>query len=71
MIKEDFWVMLSCSVVVKGYFVDVVVWYLDSKGIKNYMVDIGGELVVKGVNFKEEVWRIGINKFVDDFLLFN
>ena len=39
--------------------------------IKNYMVDIGGELVVKGVNPKEEAWRIGINKPVDDSLSLN
>ena len=41
-IKEDPRVMLSCSAVAKGYSVDVVARYLDSKGIKNYMVDIGG-----------------------------
>ena len=35
------------------------------------MVDIGGELVVKGVNPKEEAWRIGINKPVDDSLSLN
>ncbi len=46
-IKEDPRVMLSCSAVAKGYSVDVVARYLDSKGIKNYMVDIGGELVVE------------------------
>ena len=63
--------MLSCSAVAKGYSVDVVARYLDSKGIKNYMVDIGGELVVKGVNPKEEAWRIGINKPVDDSLSLN
>ena len=70
-IKEDPRVMLSCSAVAKGYSVDVVARYLDSKGIKNYMVDIGGELVVKGVNPKEEAWRIGINKPVDDSLSLN
>jgi thiamine biosynthesis lipoprotein len=57
--------------VAKGYSVDVVARYLDSKGIKNYMIDIGGELVVKGLNPKDEVWRIGINKPVDDSLSLN
>lgn len=70
-IKADPRVMLSCSAVAKGYSVDVVARYLDSKGIKNYMVDIGGELVLKGHNPKSELWRIGINKPVDDSLSVN
>lgn len=32
------------------------------------MVDIGGEVVVKGVNPKNNLWRIGINKPIDDSL---
>lgn len=70
-IKADPRVMLSCSAVAKGYSVDVVARYLDSKGIKNYMIDIGGELVLKGQNPKNELWRIGINKPVDDSLSVN
>ena len=60
--------MLSCSAVAKGYSVDVIAQLLDRKGIKNYMVDIGGEVVVKGVNPKNNLWRIGINKPIDDSL---
>lgn len=70
-VKADPRIMLSCSAVAKGYSVDVVARYLDSKGIKNYMIDIGGELVLKGVNPKSESWRIGINKPVDDSLSVN
>lgn len=70
-VKADPRLMLSCSAVAKGYSVDVVARLLDSKGIKNYMVDIGGELVLKGVNPKDEAWRIGINKPVDDSLSVN
>ena len=46
-IKQDPRTMLSCSAVAKGYSVDVIAQLLDRKGIKNYMVDIGGEVVVK------------------------
>lgn len=67
-VKEDSRIMLTCSAVAKGYAVDVVAQYLDSKGIKNYMVDIGGEVVLKGKNPKDELWRIGINKPIDDSL---
>lgn len=67
-IKQDPRIMLSCSAVAKGYSVDVVAQLLDRKGIKNYMVDIGGEVVVKGKNPKDRLWRIGINKPIDDSL---
>lgn len=67
-IKQDPRIMLSCSAVAKGYSVDVVAQLLERKGIKNYMVDIGGEVVVKGKNPKDGLWRIGINKPIDDSL---
>lgn len=70
-VKQDPRIMLSCSAVAKGYSVDVVAQLLERKGIKNYMVDIGGEVVVKGENPKRSEWRIGINKPVDDSLSVN
>lgn len=70
-IKQDSRIMLSCSAVAKGYSVDVVARLLDRKGVKNYMVDIGGEVVVQGKNPKDGLWRIGINKPIDDSLSVN
>ena len=70
-IKQDPRTMLSCSAVAKGYSVDVIAQLLDRKGIKNYMVDIGGEVVVKGKNPSKGLWRIGINKPIDDSLAVN
>ena len=67
-VKQDPRIMLSCSAVAKGYSVDVIARLLDRKGIKNYMVDIGGEVVVKGKNATGDLWRIGINKPYDDSL---
>lgn len=69
--KEDPRIMLTCSAVAKGYSVDVVARLLDREGVKNYMVDIGGEVVVKGKNPQHRPWRIGINKPVDDTLAVN
>lgn len=70
-IKQDPRIMLSCSAVAKGYSVDVVAQLLERRGIKNYMVDIGGEVVVKGKNSKGSLWRIGINRPIDDSLSVN
>lgn len=70
-VKKDPRLMLDCSSVAKGYGVDCVARLLDRKGVKNYMVDIGGEVVVKGRNPQMNDWRIGINKPVDDSLSVN
>lgn len=70
-IKKDPRIMISCSAVAKGYATDVVGQYLERRGVKNYMVDIGGELSLKGQNPRGEAWRIGINKPVDDSLAIN
>ena len=67
-VKQDPRIMLSCSAVAKGYSVDVVARLLERKGIKNFMVDIGGEVVVTGKNPNDRLWRIGINKPIDDSL---
>lgn len=53
-IKQDSRIMLSCSAVAKGYAVDVIAQLLEKKGIGNFMVDIGGEVVVRGENPKKK-----------------
>ena len=65
-IKEDPRIMLDCSAIAKGYEVDVIANLLKSNGVQNYMVDIGGEVDVAGVNPTGNLWRIGINKPEDD-----
>ncbi len=60
--------MLDCSAIAKGYGSDVVARFLQSKGIENFMVEIGGEVVTRGNSEKRVPWRIGINKPTDDSL---
>lgn len=55
-------IYLDFSAIAKGYGSDVVANFLSSKGIQNYLVEIGGELVAKGVNEKGELWKVGINR---------
>ena len=66
--KDDPRVMLDCSAIAKGYGSDVVAHYLESMGISNYLVEIGGEIVAKGSNPKGKPWAIGVEKPVDDSL---
>ncbi|WP_194973361.1 FAD:protein FMN transferase [Aquiflexum lacus] len=53
---------LDFSAVAKGYGVDVVADYLASKGIQNLLIEIGGELVARGVNENGELWKVGVNR---------
>ena len=70
-IKADPRVMLDCSAIAKGYGVDVVANFLRKIGIKNFMVEIGGEVVTSGVNPDRHPWRIGVTKPTDDSLSVN
>lgn len=67
-VKSDQRVMLDCSAIAKGYGSDVVARFLESKGIHNYMVEIGGEIVCRGISERRLPWKIGVTKPVDDSL---
>lgn len=66
--KNDPRVQLDFSASAKGYAVDVIAHFLMSKGIENYFVEIGGEVVCQGNNAKNKPWRIGIINPMSDFL---
>ena len=65
-VKDDPRIMFDPSAIAKGYGVDVVADFLESKGISNYMVEIGGEIRVKGLSNKNRSWRVGIDRPIDD-----
>lgn len=65
-VKEDSRTLLNCSAIAKGYACDIIARLLEREGVENYMVEIGGEVTMKGVNQSENCWRIGINKPEDD-----
>lgn len=70
-VKTDPRVMLDCSAIAKGYGCDVVARLLERRGIKNYMVEIGGEVVTNGISEKRLPWKIGVTKPTDDSLATN
>lgn len=51
---------IDLSAIAKGFAVDEIAEYLDMIQIKNYMVEIGGEVRTKGTNQDEISWKIGI-----------
>lgn len=56
---------VDLSTIAKGWGVDVIANHLDNQGIQNYMVEIGGEVRLKGQNREGMKWRIAIEKPVD------
>ena len=67
-VKQSPDIMLDCSAIAKGYGSDVVARFLQQQGVKNFMVEIGGEVVTSGVNPQRLPWRIGVTKPTDDSL---
>jgi FAD:protein FMN transferase len=61
LMKEEAGVQLDFSAVAKGYAVDKVGEFLAKKGIKNYLVEIGGETVCRGKSPRQDDWTLGIN----------
>lgn len=61
-VKEDPRLLINASAIAKGYACDVIARLLERNGVENYMVEIGGEVTMKGVNPNGDCWRIGINK---------
>ena len=61
-VKQNASTMLDCGAIAKGYGCDMVARMLDSKGVKNYIIEIGGEIVTKGNNDKGETWNVAISK---------
>ncbi|MCK4888606.1 MAG: FAD:protein FMN transferase, partial [Candidatus Aminicenantes bacterium] len=53
-------VYCDLSAIAKGYGVDIVASFLDSQGFYNYLVEIGGEISVRGENAGGKEWRLGV-----------
>ncbi len=53
---------MDLSALAKGYAVDEVALVLENHDITDYLVEIGGEIRLKGVNLQGKKWRIAIEK---------
>jgi len=66
LIKQDKNIYLEFNAIAKGYTVDVVGLFFETKQINNYMVEIGGEMRVRGQNPSGKLWTVGIEKPLTD-----
>ncbi|MCX7547951.1 FAD:protein FMN transferase [Xanthomarina sp. F1114] len=54
---------IDFNAIAKGYGVDVIGWFLESKNISNYLVEIGGEIRAKGQNIEKQApWKVGVEQ---------
>ena len=52
---------IDFNAIAKGYGVDVIGLFLEQKQIKNYLVEIGGEIRTRGTNVvKQSNWKVGV-----------
>jgi thiamine biosynthesis lipoprotein len=61
-VKSDPRMKIDFNAIAQGYSVDVIGNFLETKGIKNYLIDIGGEVKAKGEKAGGKPWKIGIEK---------
>ncbi|WP_452232469.1 FAD:protein FMN transferase [Lacinutrix sp. MEBiC02595] len=62
-IKKHKNTFIDFNAIAKGYGVDVIADFLESKKVTNYLVEIGGEIRAKGMNIeRNSAWTVGIDK---------
>ncbi len=61
-VKSDPRVKIDVNAIAQGYSCDIVAGFLERMGVKNYLVEIGGEIVAKGHNAEGNVWRVGVDR---------
>jgi len=62
-IQKPSGIYLEFNAIAKGYGVDAVANFLENKSVENYLVEIGGEVRVKGKNIeKMSPWRVGLDE---------
>lgn len=67
LIKENPDTKLDFNAIAQGYTTDLVGALLDSKGIKSYIVDVGGEIFARGTKPDGKPWVVGIEKPAADW----
>ena len=65
-VKENPEMKLDFNAIAQGYTSDMIASFLDSRGIKNYLVDTGGEIMAKGGKPNGKPWIVGIEKPADN-----
>lgn len=65
-VKEYPDIFFDFNAIAKGYAVDVIGLFFERKNIQNYMIELGGEMRVRGKNPKQNLWKVGVEKPLTD-----
>jgi FAD:protein FMN transferase len=57
---------IDFNAIAQGFSVDTLALLLESKGIQNYMVELGGEVRTRGYNAQGDYWNIGIDRPINE-----
>ena len=65
-VKESKDIFIDFNAIAKGYSVDLIGEFLSKKEINNYLIEVGGEILTKGINKRtESIWTLGIQDPLD------
>ena len=62
LIKKKPGVMLDFNAIAQGYTVDVLAAFLEQKNIRDYLIELGGEVKAKGKKINNQNWTVGIDQ---------
>lgn len=60
--KTDPEIQINVSALVEGYAADTIVRQLEAAGHRNFLLDVGGELVARGNKADGTTWQVGIQQ---------
>lgn len=66
-VKENPNMTLDFNAVAQGYTADLIARLLDFRGVRNYLVDVGGEIMTKGSKPNGKPWVVGIEKPAENY----
>lgn len=66
-VKAESGMTLDFNAVAQGYTADIIGNFLEIKGINNYLIDVGGEIMARGTKPNGDLWTIGIEKPTESF----
>ena len=58
--KQHSQIYFDFNAIAKGFGIDVIGRFLENKNCTNYLIEIGGEIRVRGKNDKNSFWRVAI-----------
>jgi thiamine biosynthesis lipoprotein len=60
--KQDPLLQIDCNGIAQGYTVDLLADHLESRGVHDYLVELGGEIRLSGQNREGRPWKVGVEE---------